>query len=61
MNRILRNEARKFEVGMTLLVQASSAAEARARLEALLPASPLVQSNVQYCEEHVGLHPVTLK
>ena len=59
MNRIMRNEARKFEVGITLLIQASSAAEARARLEVLLPASPSVQSrDVQYCEEHIAIHPV---
>lgn len=62
MNRIMPNEARKFEVGITLLIQASSAAEARARLEVLLPASSIVQSrDVQYCEEHIAIHPVTVK
>lgn len=46
-----------FEVGITLLIHASSAAEARAQLENLLPSSLIVESKeLQYCEEHVAAY-----
>jgi hypothetical protein len=46
-----------FEVGLTVLIHASSVEEVRAQLDCLLPSSLIVEAKeVQYCEEHVAAY-----